>query len=226
MHADHVTGSGKLKQLIDGCKSVISRSSGAKADILLDPDDKVVFGRHHFVARPTPGHTNGISSYSQKFVIRYGFLTDDSCRRLYDVYHPRARYSFYRWYCVNSRMRSNGFPRRQSPNIVRISAPWNILATRSFQIIPGSRLQRYKQYSIASFWTIGCASIMLFFGCTGLTVSTVREEKLYNARLTKTLPEFIEIMENLNLPYPKQIGTVNYELCDQFSIDSNILIHQ
>lgn len=60
MHADHVTGTGKLKQLIPGCQSIISRSSGAKADILLDPDSKVKFGRHELIAKPTPGHTNGI----------------------------------------------------------------------------------------------------------------------------------------------------------------------
>jgi len=37
-------------------------------------------------------------------------------------------------------------------------------------------------------------------------VSTVAEEKKLNARLTKTEEEFVEIMNNLNLPYPKFIG--------------------
>lgn len=59
MHADHITGTGKLKQLLPGSKSVISKSSGAKADILLNPGDKIKFGRHELLARPTPGHTNG-----------------------------------------------------------------------------------------------------------------------------------------------------------------------
>jgi sulfur dioxygenase len=40
---------------------------------------------------------------------------------------------------------------------------------------------------------------------TGQTVTTVREEKLYNPRLTKPKPQFVDIMNNLNLPYPKQI---------------------
>lgn len=39
----------------------------------------------------------------------------------------------------------------------------------------------------------------------GFTVSTVGEEKKYNARLTKSKEEFIEIMRNLNLAYPKMI---------------------
>jgi hypothetical protein len=40
----------------------------------------------------------------------------------------------------------------------------------------------------------------------GQTSTTVGEEKHYNPRLTKPLDEFIKIMENLNLPYPKMIG--------------------
>lgn len=41
---------------------------------------------------------------------------------------------------------------------------------------------------------------------TGQTVTTVGEEKTYNSRLTKPLDEFIELMNNLNLAYPKKIG--------------------
>lgn len=40
----------------------------------------------------------------------------------------------------------------------------------------------------------------------GQTATTVLEEKKYNPRLTKPLNEFIQIMNNLNLPYPKMIG--------------------
>lgn len=40
---------------------------------------------------------------------------------------------------------------------------------------------------------------------TGQTVSTIGEEKTYNPRLTKSLDEFIEVMDNLNLAYPKKI---------------------
>lgn len=39
----------------------------------------------------------------------------------------------------------------------------------------------------------------------GRTASSVGEEKKHNPRLTKTLPEFVELMKNLNLPYPKKI---------------------
>ncbi|XP_070551400.1 persulfide dioxygenase ETHE1, mitochondrial-like [Ptychodera flava] len=40
---------------------------------------------------------------------------------------------------------------------------------------------------------------------TGQTVTTVGEELKYNPRLTKNKDEFITIMQNLNLPYPKAI---------------------
>lgn len=40
----------------------------------------------------------------------------------------------------------------------------------------------------------------------GLTVSTVEEERTLNPRLTLSCEEFIKVMDNLNLPKPKQIG--------------------
>ncbi|OQR77453.1 protein ETHE1 [Tropilaelaps mercedesae] len=39
----------------------------------------------------------------------------------------------------------------------------------------------------------------------GMTSSTVWEEKRFNPRLSKSLDEFINIMNNLKLPYPRQI---------------------
>ncbi|XP_071441184.1 persulfide dioxygenase ETHE1, mitochondrial isoform X3 [Hetaerina americana] len=97
MHADHITGTGLLKKLVPGCKSVISKSSGAQADVYVQPGDEISFGSHQLEVRPTPGHTNG------------------------------------------------------------------------------------------------------------QTVTTVAEEKKYNPRLSKSIEEFVKIMENLNLAYPKMI---------------------
>jgi sulfur dioxygenase len=39
----------------------------------------------------------------------------------------------------------------------------------------------------------------------GRTCSSIAEEKQHNLRLTKTRDEFMDIMTNLGLPYPKQI---------------------
>lgn len=60
MHADHVTGTSKLKELLPGSKSVISKASGAKADLFLNSGDRIDFGQYNLQALSTPGHTDGI----------------------------------------------------------------------------------------------------------------------------------------------------------------------
>lgn len=62
VHADHVTGTGILKNLT-GCKSVISKISGAKADVLIKDGDTIDFGDQALEVRSTPGHTNGCVTY-------------------------------------------------------------------------------------------------------------------------------------------------------------------
>ncbi|KAL4715607.1 hypothetical protein ACJJTC_006186 [Scirpophaga incertulas] len=63
MHADHVTGTGKLKSLLPGTKSVIGKNSGAQADVHLVEGDLVKFGDFELLAAATPGHTNGCLTY-------------------------------------------------------------------------------------------------------------------------------------------------------------------
>lgn len=59
MHADHITGTGVLKKLLPGSKSLISKASQALADVTVEHGDKVEFGDHQLEVRSTPGHTNG-----------------------------------------------------------------------------------------------------------------------------------------------------------------------
>lgn len=63
MHADHITGTGFLKQLLPGTQSAISKASGALADLYLEHSDVVEFGRHRIKAVSTPGHTNGCMTF-------------------------------------------------------------------------------------------------------------------------------------------------------------------
>lgn len=63
MHADHITGTGYLKKLLPKTKSIISKASGAKADLYLIENDEIKFGRHKLQAISTPGHTNGCMCY-------------------------------------------------------------------------------------------------------------------------------------------------------------------
>ncbi|KYM79857.1 Protein ETHE1, mitochondrial [Atta colombica] len=144
MHADHITGTGRLKCLLPGCKSMISRSSGAKADILLEPNDQVQFGRHKLRILPTPGHTEGCVTYvcdEQAIAFTGDALLIRGCGRT------------------------------------------------DFQIFTLPR--NYRLYPAHDY--------------NGRTVTTVAEEKALNPRLSKSLEEFVRIMNNLNLPYPKMI---------------------
>lgn len=102
MHADHITGTGYLKQLIPGTKSVISENSGAKADIYLSDGEMVQFGHHEIEAVSTPGHTNGCMSFiiheqgavftGDALLIRGCGRTDfqeGDSKKLYDSVHSR-----------------------------------------------------------------------------------------------------------------------------------------
>ena len=59
LHADHVTGSGKLKTHFKDCQSVISKTAGAKADVYVEDDDVIKFGDVTLQCLWTPGHTDG-----------------------------------------------------------------------------------------------------------------------------------------------------------------------
>jgi sulfur dioxygenase len=62
-HADHITGTAKLKKKIKGLRSVISKASGARADEYIDDGDEIHFGNRHVKCLATPGHTEGCFSF-------------------------------------------------------------------------------------------------------------------------------------------------------------------
>uniref|UniRef100_A0A182U6R4 Lactamase_B domain-containing protein n=1 Tax=Anopheles melas TaxID=34690 RepID=A0A182U6R4_9DIPT len=159
MHADHVTGTGFLKQLLPGTVSVISLSSGAKADKHLVDNETVQFGRHELRAMATPGHTNGCMTFlveEQGIAFTGDTLLIRGCGRT-DFQEGDSR-SLYR--SVHERI---------------FTLPEN------FRLFPA---HDYK----------------------GNMETTVAEEKRYNPRLTKDVEAFVELMNNLNLPYPKMIA--------------------
>ncbi|CAM9154763.1 unnamed protein product [Ascophyllum nodosum] len=63
VHADHITGTGKLKNILPGTKSVISKVSGGQADVKVSEGDKISFGSRFIEARATPGHTAGCTTF-------------------------------------------------------------------------------------------------------------------------------------------------------------------
>jgi sulfur dioxygenase len=63
MHADHVTGTGMLKKRFPSMKSVIAKTSPAKADVYINDGDIIKFGKYQLECRSTPGHTDGCMTY-------------------------------------------------------------------------------------------------------------------------------------------------------------------
>lgn len=158
MHADHITGTGKLKTILPDTKSVIGKDSGAQADIHLKDGDVVTFGGHKLLATATPGHTNGCFTYvchEQGLAFTGDTLLIRGCGRTdFQEGSPQTLY--------------------------------NSVHKRIFTLPDHYLLYPAHDYR-------------------GQTATTVWEEKKYNPRLTKPLEEFINIMNNLNLPYPKMI---------------------
>ncbi|GFG35774.1 hypothetical protein Cfor_03944 [Coptotermes formosanus] len=158
MHADHVTGTGLLKKLLPGSKSLISKASGAQADVFVENGFDVLFGRHQLTVRATPGHTNGcvtFVSHEQGIAFTGDALLIRGCGRT------------------------------------------------DFQ--EGNAKTLYNSVHKYIFTLPDCFKLYPAHDYKGQTCTTVGEEKHYNPRLTKPLDEFIKIMENLNLPYPKMI---------------------
>ena len=101
-HADHITGTGLLKRQLPGMKSIISKASTAKADILVEEGDTITFGTRSVRVLATPGHTSGCVSFlmdDTSMVLTGDALLIGGCGRtdfqggsaetLYDSIHSR-----------------------------------------------------------------------------------------------------------------------------------------
>ncbi|XP_044757089.1 persulfide dioxygenase ETHE1 homolog, mitochondrial [Coccinella septempunctata] len=157
MHADHITGTGYLKKLT-GCKSAISKASGAQADIYLEDEEQISLGNICLKVLSTPGHTNGCVSYyckDQHIVFTGDALLIRGC----------GRTDF----------------QEGDPAIL-----YKSIYSRLFTLPPETVVYPAHDYR-------------------GMMSSTISEEMKYNPRLTKSLEKFVDIMNNLNLGYPKQI---------------------
>jgi len=74
VHADHITGGGKLKNVTQA-KTAVSQACGAEtADIQLQDGDELTFGNERIKVISTPGHTPG----SVSFLWRDRLFTGDS----------------------------------------------------------------------------------------------------------------------------------------------------
>ncbi len=63
IHADHITGSGLLREKTGAKIAMGIWAASAKPDILLDDGDVLAIGNTQIKALSTPGHTDGCTSY-------------------------------------------------------------------------------------------------------------------------------------------------------------------
>jgi len=162
-HADHVTGTGEIKNRCPGVKSGISRSSGAKADILYEPGDTIKFGSHELKVFDTPGHTGGCVTYYTENNGGMCFTGDTLMIR------GCGRTDF-----------QDGDP----------GTLYESVHAKLFTLPESTKVYPAHDYK-------------------GQTSSTVGEEKKFNPRLTKPKPDFIDLMNNLGLAYPKKIDVAH-----------------
>jgi glyoxylase-like metal-dependent hydrolase (beta-lactamase superfamily II) len=158
VHADHITGSGLLRERL-GSKSVVHRDAGAMcADLLVTDMVLLQIGDLEFRVRHTPGHTSGCIS----FVMNDRVFTGDSL-----LIGGCGRTDF------------------QEGDAGRL---YDSIHEKLFSLPPDTLVYPGHDYS-------------------GNTVSTIRQERDRNPRLggARTRGEFIEIMQRLDLPYPKFI---------------------
>ncbi|CAK9151764.1 unnamed protein product [Ilex paraguariensis] len=153
VHADHVTGTGLIKTKVPGVKSIISKASDAKADLVVEPGDKICFGDLFLEVRATPGHTLGCVTY----------VTGDGPSQ------PQPRMAF-----TGDALLIRGCGRTD------------------FQ--GGSSQQLYKSVHSQIFTLPKDTLVYPAHDYKGFTVSTVGEEMLFNARLTKDEEAFKNIM--------------------------------
>ena len=212
VHADHVTGTGKLKEIFSEKKkkreeeeegggksktfaprSAISKAAGAAADVLFEPDtDALVFGR--FALRPlaTPGHTKGCCSFylapDEEEVEGVG-SGSGSGGGATTTSHRRRR-------------------RRSSPGLVFTGDALLIRGCGRTDFQGGSASELFSSVRGKLFARLPDDTVVYpAHDYKGMTSSTIGEEKRLNPRLGlgKSEAEFVKIMAALNLPKPKMI---------------------
>lgn len=164
-HADHITGTGLLKQKmnvegVQQVKSIITAASKAQGDIKVEPGDKIQFGSQYISVRATPGHTEGCVSYvtqDETMVFTGDALLIQGCGRT------------------------------------------------DFQ--GGSASTLYDSVHSQLFTLPDECTVYPAHDYKGRKSTNIGVEKETNPRLgaSKTKEEFINIMDNLNLSYPKKI---------------------
>lgn len=179
--ADHITGSGRLKQAFNEahqgsgneiiCKSILGEAGNeeAKADMKVKDGEVICVGTSVFLeARHTPGHTSGCHC----FVLRQTKETDGKESNPIAVFTGDT--------VLTRGCGRTDFQGGSSETL------YNSVHKKLFVLPDQTKVYPAHDYK-------------------GFLDSTIGEEKKFNPRLKKNLEDFKEIMANLNLAYPKKI---------------------
>lgn len=158
IHADHITGTAKLRETT-GCLGIVPENAQAKcADRLIKDGEVLELGSVKIEAIATPGHTDSHNAY---LVNGTHLLTGDALL-----------------------IRGCGRTDFQSGDAGMM---YDTITQRLFTLADETLVYPGHDYR-------------------GNTVSTIGEEKQWNPRLVgRNRSEFIELMENLNLPNPQKM---------------------
>jgi glyoxylase-like metal-dependent hydrolase (beta-lactamase superfamily II) len=158
IHADHITGTGKLRELT-GCLSVVPENAHATcADRQIKDREILQLGSITIEAIATPGHTDSHMAY---LVNKTHLLTGDALF-----------------------IRGSGRTDFQSGDAGTL---YDSVTQRLFTLADDTLVYPGHDYR-------------------GHTVSTIQEEKQWNPRFVgRDRDNFIEFMNNLNLPGPKKM---------------------
>lgn len=158
IHADHVTGTDKLRQ-ITNCLGIVPENAATCADRYIEDDTILPLDNVEILAIATPGHTDTHMAY---LVNGTHLLTGDAL-----FIRGCGRTDF-----------QNGDP----------GALYDAVTQRLFTLPDDTLVYPGHDYQ-------------------GRTVSTIGEEKVWNPRFAgRTRSQFIQLMNNLNLPMPKKMA--------------------
>ena len=158
IHADHITGTGKLRELT-GCLGIVPEHAHANcADRQIQDEEDLELGSITIEAIATPGHTDSHMAY---LVNGERVLTGDALF-----------------------IRGCGRTDFQSGDAGTL---YDSVTKRLFTLTDATLVYPAHDYR-------------------GHTVSTIREEKQFNSRFAgRDRDNFIQFMDNLNLPDPKKM---------------------
>jgi glyoxylase-like metal-dependent hydrolase (beta-lactamase superfamily II)/rhodanese-related sulfurtransferase len=182
VHADHVTALGSLRERL-GAQTVMSERAGVGcADLLVKDGDVIRFGSYGLEVRETPGHTSGCVSYVTLERSETGGGNPDG---------PAGE--------------AGTAPRGIDRAMAFTGDALLIRGCGRTDFQGGDPDELYRSIHIRLFTLPGATLIYPGHDYKGRAASSIDEERRCNPRLGggKTREEFVAIMRELSLAYPK-----------------------